>query len=79
MDWSRLPDLAAVTLLATAFGENRLDLLRVAMDDRIHQPSRSEAFPYLYAAIEAAKQKAKADADAKVKADAEAKAKANAA
>jgi homoserine kinase len=42
------------SLLAAAFAENRLELLRAAMDDRLHQPLRGEAFVYLRAAIDAA-------------------------
>jgi len=45
-----------VALLAAAFAESRFDLLGVAMDDRLHQPYRSEGFPYLTAAIDAARQ-----------------------
>jgi homoserine kinase len=42
-------------LLALAIAEGRYDLLRVAMQDRLHQPQRGrESFPYLDAAIAAA-------------------------
>jgi homoserine kinase len=41
-------------LLVAALLEGRLDLLRVAMEDRLHQPYRSAGFRYLPAAIEAA-------------------------
>jgi homoserine kinase len=42
-------------LLALALAEGRYDLLRVAMQDRLHQPQRGEgSFPYLGAAIAAA-------------------------
>lgn len=34
-------------LLTAAFAQNRLDLLRTAMQDRIHQPYRAEACPLL--------------------------------
>ena len=35
------------SLLTAAFAQNRLDLLRTAMQDRIHQPYRAEACPLL--------------------------------
>ncbi|QMV17419.1 homoserine kinase [Granulicella sp. 5B5] len=35
------------SLLVAAFAQNRLDLLRTAMQDRIHQPYRAEACPLL--------------------------------
>jgi homoserine kinase len=41
-------------LLSVALGSGRLDLLGVAMQDRLHQPRRAEGFPYLDAAIAAA-------------------------
>jgi len=36
-----------VSLLVAAFAQGRLDLLRTAMQDRIHQPYRAEACPLL--------------------------------
>jgi homoserine kinase len=36
-----------VALLVAAFAEGRLDLLRVAMQDRMHQPYRMKACPLL--------------------------------
>jgi homoserine kinase len=41
-------------LLSMALASGRLDLLGVAMQDRLHQPRRAEGFPYLDAAIAAA-------------------------
>ena len=35
------------SLLVSAFAQNRLDLLRTAMQDRIHQPYRAQACPLL--------------------------------
>ena len=40
-------NLQAVSLLALAFARDRGDLLRVAMQDRLHQPYRSEVCPLL--------------------------------
>jgi homoserine kinase len=40
-------NLQAVSLLGMAFAQSRGDLLRVAMNDRIHQPYRSEICPML--------------------------------
>lgn len=45
-----------VGLMVQAFGLDRRDLLRVAMDDRLHQPHRAHGFPYLMPAIDAAVQ-----------------------
>ncbi len=45
-----------VGLLVYAMSQNRSDLLRVAMADRLHQPYRSEKFRYLLPAIDAAVQ-----------------------
>ncbi len=36
-----------VALLTAAFAQGRLDLLRTAMQDRIHQPYREQACPLL--------------------------------
>lgn len=41
-------------LLATAFAQERSDLLRVAMQDRLHQPHRAKLFPSMDALIQAA-------------------------
>jgi homoserine kinase len=41
-------------LLVAGLLEGKLDLLRVAMEDRLHQPYRAAGFVYLPAAIEAA-------------------------
>ncbi len=41
-------------LLVSAVAGRRYDLLRVAMQDRLHQPQRGVAFPYLQPAIDAA-------------------------
>jgi homoserine kinase len=41
-------------LLAADLALGRLDALSVAMDDRLHQPHRLRAFPYLHDAIAAA-------------------------
>ncbi|HEY3078413.1 MAG TPA: homoserine kinase [Chloroflexota bacterium] len=41
-------------LLVSAFQSGRLDLLRVAMQDRLHQPYRSQLFPAMGAVFEAA-------------------------
>lgn len=41
-------------LLAAAFAQERSDLLRVAMQDRLHQPSRAKLFPPMDALIQAA-------------------------
>jgi homoserine kinase len=43
-------------LLLGALGEGRLDLLGVAMDDRLHQPYRSELLPGFPAALAAARE-----------------------
>jgi len=40
-------NIQATALLVAAFAQNRPDLLRVAMQDRIHQPYRMEACPLL--------------------------------
>ncbi len=40
-------NLQAVSLLGIAFAQSRGDLLRVAMNDRIHQPYRAEICPML--------------------------------
>ena len=40
-------NLQAVSLLALAFAQERGDLLRVAMQDRLHQPYRSDICPLL--------------------------------
>jgi len=40
-------NIQATALLVAAFAKNRPDLLRVAMQDRIHQPYRMEACPLL--------------------------------
>ena len=40
-------NIQAVSLLGLAFAQGRGDLLRVAMEDRIHQPYRSEICPML--------------------------------
>jgi homoserine kinase len=41
-------------LMVAAFAEGKLDLLRVAMEDRLHQPYRTAGFRYLPTAIDAA-------------------------
>jgi homoserine kinase len=43
-----------VGMLVAAIALNQLDLLRVAMEDRMHQPARAREFAYLPGAIEAA-------------------------
>jgi homoserine kinase len=43
-----------VGLFVAALTEDRLDLLRVAMEDRLHQPYRGESFRYLQPTIAAA-------------------------
>ena len=40
-------NIQSTALLVAAFAQNRPDLLRIAMHDRIHQPYRSEACPLL--------------------------------
>jgi homoserine kinase len=40
-------NIQRASLLTAAFAQNRLDLLRTAMQDRLHQPYRSEACPLL--------------------------------
>jgi homoserine kinase len=40
--------------LAAAFATGRLDEVRFAFEDRMHQPYRAEQMPYLYDAIRAA-------------------------
>ena len=45
---------ARTALLVAAFQSGRLDLLRVAMQDRLHQPYRSQLFPAMGALFEAA-------------------------
>lgn len=40
-------NIQSAALLVAAFNQNRPDLLRVAMQDRIHQPYRSEVCPLL--------------------------------
>jgi homoserine kinase len=40
-------NIQATALLVAAFAQGRSDLLRVAMQDRLHQPYRSEACPLL--------------------------------
>ena len=40
-------NIQSTALLVAAFAQNRPDLLRIAMQDRIHQPYRSEACPLL--------------------------------
>jgi homoserine kinase len=44
-------------LLVAAFAQGRLDLLRTAMQDRIHQPYREEACPLLEALLPLASEK----------------------
>jgi homoserine kinase len=39
------------SLLVAAFAQGRLDLLRMAMQDRLHQPYRMEACPLLKALL----------------------------
>jgi homoserine kinase len=41
-------------LLAAAFAEGNFELLRIAMEDRLHQPYRATGFCYLQSAIESA-------------------------
>jgi homoserine kinase len=43
-----------VALFLAALAEGRYDLLRVAMQDRLHQPYRARIFPLLPALLEAA-------------------------
>jgi homoserine kinase len=50
-------NVAHVALLVAALASQRLDLLRVAMNDRLHQPARAQAMPYLFPVIDAAKDK----------------------
>jgi homoserine kinase len=45
---------ARTALLVSAFQSGRLELLRVAMQDRLHQPYRSQLFPAMGAVFEAA-------------------------
>jgi homoserine kinase len=45
-----------VGLFVAALTEDRLDLLHVAMEDRLHQPYRGESFRYLQPVIAAAMQ-----------------------
>lgn len=47
-------NLARTALLVCAFAEGRADLLRVATEDRLHQPSRLAASPQSRAALHAA-------------------------
>jgi len=53
-----MPDVVAnvgrAGLFVHALHARRADLLRDAMDDRLHQPTRSTIFPHLYPCIEAA-------------------------
>lgn len=44
-------NLQRATLLVVAFAQRRLDLLRVATEDRLHQPYRMEACPLLKALL----------------------------
>src|SRR5206468_2904690 len=43
-----------VALFLAALSEGRYDLLRVAMEDRLHQPYRAQIFPLFPSLIEAA-------------------------
>jgi len=47
-------NLGRAALLVAAFAENRLDALRVATQDVLHQPARGRLFPALPAVIDAA-------------------------
>jgi len=47
-------NLGRAALTVAAFASGRLDLLRLATEDRLHQPYRSEVFPALPTLIEAA-------------------------
>ena len=47
-------NLGRAALTVAAFASGRLDLLRLATEDRLHQPYRGEVFPALPALIEAA-------------------------
>jgi homoserine kinase len=48
-------NLQRVSLLLAALGAGRLDLLPTALDDRLHQPQRWKLFPWLPAAVAAAR------------------------
>jgi homoserine kinase len=48
-------NLQRVSLLLAALGAGRLDLLPTALDDRLHQPARWRLFPWLPAAVAAAR------------------------
>jgi homoserine kinase len=48
-------NLQRVSLLLAALGAGRLDLLPAALDDRLHQPARWRLFPWLPAAVAAAR------------------------
>jgi homoserine kinase len=48
-------NLQRVSLLLAALGAGRLDLLPTALDDRLHQPARWRLFPWLPAAVTAAR------------------------
>jgi homoserine kinase len=48
-------NLQRVSLLLAALGGGRLDLLPTALDDRLHQPARWRLFPWLPAAVAAAR------------------------
>ncbi len=47
-------NLSRTALLVNALGNGRLDLLREATEDRLHQPRRGEAFPAMKTIIRAA-------------------------
>lgn len=49
-------NLSRVALLVTAFCSNRLDLLGLATEDRLHQPPRQTVFPAMPALFAAARQ-----------------------
>ena len=48
-------NLQRVCLLLAALGAGRIDLLSTALDDRLHQPARWKLFPWLPAAVAAAR------------------------
>jgi homoserine kinase len=48
-------NLQRVSLLLAALGAGRADLLPTALDDRLHQPARWKLFPWLPAAVAAAR------------------------
>ena len=49
-------NIGRATMLVTAIKEHRYDLLQIATEDMLHQPSRSQLFPALFPIFQAARE-----------------------